>query len=151
LRDQTETGPPNSRSVTTITYTTIEREPVLPESLFQFDTPGGGHVPILAPDRPAGEARVYHVGEVSAPVPIRVVKASYTEEARRLRISGTVELSVQIDTSGIPANIKVIRGLGHGLDEKAIEAVTESRFRPTLKDGRPVIVEITVGVGFDLN
>jgi TonB family protein len=86
---------------------------------------------------------------VNAPVPIRLAKPSYTEEARRLGISGTVELSVQIDRNGAPLNVTVIQGLGHGLDEKAIEAVKESRFQPTLKDGQPVVVETTIGLFFD--
>ncbi len=59
-------------------------------------------------------------------------------------------LSIVVDESGHPKNFKVVRPLGLGLDDKAIEAVQKWRFRPALKDGRPVAVMATVEVNFRL-
>ena len=57
---------------------------------------------------------------------------------------------MEVDTSGHPRNIKVMRSLGLGLDEKAIEAVSQWEFRPGMKDGKPVTVAATVEVNFRL-
>jgi protein TonB len=55
-----------------------------------------------------------------------------------------------VDDKGMPRNIRVVRPLGLGLDEKAIEAVQKWRFRPAMKDGHAVNVEATVEVNFRL-
>ena len=59
-------------------------------------------------------------------------------------------MSVVVDAEGKPRNARVIRALGAGLDEKAVEAVNKYRFRPAMKDGVPVPVMITVQVNFKL-
>jgi TonB family protein len=89
-------------------------------------------------------------GDVSAPVLISKFEPEYSDEARRAKISGSVLLSVVIDEHGIPRNFHVIRPLGLGLDQKAIEAVQRWRFRPGLKNGHPVPVEAQVMVSFQL-
>jgi protein TonB len=61
-----------------------------------------------------------------------------------------VVLSVIIDASGKPTNLKVLRALGLGLDEKAIEAVQKWRFRPGTKEGKAVAVYATIEVNFRL-
>jgi len=55
-----------------------------------------------------------------------------------------------VDARGYPRNPRVIRSLGMGLDEKALEAVQRYRFRPAMKDGRPVSAMINVEVNFRL-
>jgi TonB family protein len=55
-----------------------------------------------------------------------------------------------VDEQGNPQNIRVVRGLGHGLDAKAVAAVKQWRFKPSMKDGHPVNVQISVEVGFRL-
>jgi protein TonB len=55
-----------------------------------------------------------------------------------------------VDDQGRPRDIRVVRGLGFGLDAKAIEAVKQWKFQPAMKDGRPVNVQISVEVGFKL-
>jgi protein TonB len=55
-----------------------------------------------------------------------------------------------VDDQGRPRDIRVVRGLGMGLDAKAIDAVKQWRFQPAMKDGRPVNVQISVEVGFKL-
>lgn len=94
---------------------------------------------------------VYRVGGgVSAPVALYKVEPEYSEEARKAKYQGTVVLSIVIDEQGRPRDLKVIRPLGLGLDEKAIEAVSKWRFRPGYKDGKPVAVLATVEVNFRL-
>lgn len=94
---------------------------------------------------------VYKIGGgVSAPVPIFKPEPEYSEEARKAKYQGSVTLSIVILADGSTSNIKVIRALGLGLDEKAIEAVSKWRFRPSLKDGKPVAVSANVEVNFRL-
>ena len=59
-------------------------------------------------------------------------------------------LSTVIDENGIPQNIHVVRPLGLGLDQKAIEAVSQWRFNPGLKDGTAVKVQAQIEVTFRL-
>ena len=94
---------------------------------------------------------VYQIGgEVSQPVPIYKIEPEYSEEARKAKYSGTVLLSVIIDANGNTRDIHVVRPLGLGLDEKAIEAVSKWRFRPAMKGGHPVAVQAQVEVNFRL-
>jgi protein TonB len=64
------------------------------------------------------------------------VDPQYSEEARQAKFGGSVLLSVTVDSAGYARDISVIRSLGMGLDEKAIEAVSKWRFAPATKDGR---------------
>lgn len=94
---------------------------------------------------------VYKIGGgVSSPVPIFKPEPEYSEEARKAKFQGSVMLSIVILADGSTSNIKVIRPLGLGLDEKAIEAVMKWRFRPSMKDGRAVAVNANVEVNFRL-
>jgi len=89
-------------------------------------------------------------GGISAPQAISTPDPEYTEEARNAKTQGTCILWMIVDDQGHPRDIRVVRGLGFGLDTKAIEAVKQWRFQPALKDGRPVNVQISVEVGFRL-
>lgn len=94
---------------------------------------------------------VYRIGGgVSAPAILSKVEPEYSEEARKAKYQGTVVLRIIVDEKGIPKSLVVIRPLGLGLDEKAIQAVQQWRFRPGMKEGRPVAVEATVEVNFRL-
>jgi TonB family protein len=75
----------------------------------------------------------------------------YSEEALKAKLEGTVTLYVQIDPSGHPTNIKVVKSLGLGLDENALDAVQKWTFRPGMLKGEPVTVEATIDVSFRLN
>jgi TonB family protein len=89
-------------------------------------------------------------GDVSSPILISKVEPEYSEEARRAKYSGAVLLSVIIDEQGVPQDIRVVRPLGLGLDEKAIEAVRHWRFRPGVHNGKPVRVRASIEVTFRL-
>lgn len=88
---------------------------------------------------------------VSAPVPRNSVEAEFSYEARRQRVQGTVLIRMIVDAQGMPQNPQVMRGIGYGLDEKAIKAVKKYRFKPAMKEGGvPVPVMIMVEVNFRL-
>ncbi|HEU0119088.1 MAG TPA: energy transducer TonB [Bryobacteraceae bacterium] len=89
-------------------------------------------------------------GGVSAPSVLSKVEPEYSEEARKAKFQGTVMLYIEVDENGKPKNLRVVRGVGLGLDEKAIEAVSRWKFRPGFKDGKPVTVAATVEVNFRL-
>jgi TonB family protein len=93
----------------------------------------------------------YHVGGgVSAPSVIFDPSPEYSEEARKAKFQGTSVVSLIVGPDGLPRDIHISRTLGLGLDEKAIEAVKQWRFKPAQKDGKPVAVEISVEVDFHL-
>jgi TonB family protein len=94
---------------------------------------------------------VYSVGGgVSAPIPIYKPKPAYSEEARKAKYQGTVVLWIIIDASGIVTDCKVVKPLGLGLDEKAVETVRTWKFKPAMKNNTPVPVRVSVEVSFRL-
>lgn len=117
---------------------------------------GGGVGPGKGPGFGPGEGGgvgggVYRIGGgVTAPTLIYKVEPEYSEEARKAKYQGTVVLYVVVDEKGMPRDLKVIRALGLGLDEKAVEAVQQWRFRPGYLNGKPVPVAATIEVNFRL-
>ena len=94
---------------------------------------------------------VYSVGNgTSAPQLISKVDPEYSEEARKAKYSGSVFLSIVVNTDGKAEDIKVVKSLGMGLDEKAMEAVQKWRFKPGMNKGTPVKVRAQVEVNFRL-
>jgi TonB family protein len=95
---------------------------------------------------------VYRVGgQISAPVLTHGVDPEFSDEARRSKYQGICLISVIVDAQGNPQNPRVVRPLGMGLDEKALEAVRQFKFKPALKDGKtPVPVMMTVEINFRL-
>lgn len=94
--------------------------------------------------------------EHRAPPPLTPVEIlykpqpDYTEEARRLRLEGEVVLEVRLAASGAVEVLRLIRGLGHGLDEAAQAAARAIRFRPAMQAGRPVDTTAIVHIEFQL-
>jgi len=84
------------------------------------------------------------------PVPLNTIEAEFSDDARRNRIQGIVLVSLLVNEEGIPIDLSVTRGLGHGLDEKALEAVSQYRFRPAMRDVVPIQSRIAVEVNFRL-
>jgi TonB family protein len=77
-------------------------------------------------------------------------RPAYSEEARRLQIEGEVQLEILFGASGEIRILRVVRGLGHGLDENAAQAARTIRFLPARRDGRAVDSTATVHILFQL-
>ena len=93
----------------------------------------------------------YRAGSgVEAPRLLREVKATYTDEARRRGTTGNVILEIVITRDGNVGDVSVRRGLGGGLDERAIEAVRQWKFAPARRLGTPVDVIVEVAVEFKM-
>jgi len=89
-------------------------------------------------------------GGVSAPVLIFSVEPEFSEEARKAKVAGNVLVNLWVDANGNPSHVHVIRGVGMGLDEKAMEAVRQYKFKPAMENGKPVLVELNVEVNFQI-
>jgi periplasmic protein TonB len=89
-------------------------------------------------------------GGVSAPSVIYRVEPTYSEEARKAKYQGVVVLSAIVRKDGTIQILKVVRGLGLGLDENAISALKQWKFRPGMKNGIPVDVALNIEVNFSL-
>jgi TonB family protein len=113
---------------------------------------GSGKGPGVGPGSGGGMGGgVYKIGGgVSAPIPVYRPEPEYSEEARKAKWQGAVLLQLVVDENGVPQDIKVIRSLGLGLDQKAIEAVQKWRFKPGQKDGKAVPVSANIEVNFRL-
>jgi TonB family protein len=95
--------------------------------------------------------KVYTVGDgVTAPIPIYKPEPPYTDKARAAKLQGTGVYSAVIDDSGNVADVQVVRSLEKGLDESAMQTVRTWKFKPAMKDGKPVSVKGTLEVSFRL-
>ena len=90
-------------------------------------------------------------GGVSAPQLIRSVQPEFTEDARRSNFQGSVSIKLIVDSQGNPQDVRLASHLGMGLEEKAIEAVKQYKFRPAMYQGHPVAVQIVMDVDFHLH
>lgn len=94
---------------------------------------------------------LYHVGGgVTPPVAIYAPEPEFSDQARMAKYQGQAVVEVIVDAHGMPQDARVIRALGMGLDEKALEAVKQYRFKPAMLRGRPVPVMIDVIVDFHI-
>lgn len=92
---------------------------------------------------------LYHVGGgVSAPQLVYSVDPEFSDEARRAKYQGVCVVSLIVDAQGNPQRVAVVRHLGMGLDEKAVEAVKQYKFKPATLQGKPVPVEVNIEVNF---
>jgi TonB family protein len=98
-----------------------------------------------ARSRPAeSTAKVFPAEILSKPTPI------YTQEARNLRIEGEVLLEVVLEASGNLRVLRVVRGLGHGLDDNAVKAAEQIHFKPAMRDGQPSDSTVVLHIIFQL-
>jgi TonB family protein len=84
------------------------------------------------------------------PIPLNSPQPRYTEEARNNKIQGTVTMRVLVGADGQVKNVRVVRGLPDGLGEQAIQAAYQLKFKPAMKDGKPVAFWMAVSVEFNL-
>jgi TonB family protein len=136
----------NEPAVTTGGFTSGARAPRAAAS--------GGEVQTAGFDQRA--AAQPSVATVTKPVdrPVEIVfkpTPEYTDEARSARIEGTVSLELEFTAAGDVRVVRVVRGLGHGLDEAAQRAALRIRFKPAQSDDRPVDSRATVHITFRLS
>ena len=102
---------------------------------------------------PASQARTKLVEPTVTTLPAEITfkpRPVYTDEGRKLKIEGEVLLDVVFSASGQVRIVKVVRGLGHGLDESAVHAAEKIQFKPALKDGHPADSEAVLHIEFQL-
>ena len=87
---------------------------------------------------------------VSAPVSIRKVEPEYTKEAFEAKLEGSVRMQAVVGIDGTLSEIEIVRWLGGGLDEKAVECARKWRFKPGMKYGEPTPVKVTIEINYRL-
>ncbi|HSL84528.1 MAG TPA: TonB family protein [Thermoanaerobaculia bacterium] len=122
----------------------IQPEVNLPETDVIFDIPEG------PPPSPEPEGPIQVGGDVQAPVKVYNPQPQYTEIARKARLQGVVIVQAIIDKEGNVTNVKVLKGLGMGLDQAAVDAIKKWRFEPATLHGKPVAVYYNLTVNFRL-
>ena len=151
-RSQTSEAKPDTPRSSTPVKTAIEQPP--PPALSPVGpAPYGKSVARSGtPSNPqgssSGSSSALDGGGVTAPALLYKLEPACSEEALNAGIQGRVILFVEIDPTGSAVNPKVVRSLGLGLDEKAIEAVRKWKFRPGYKDGKPFTVAANIQVNF---
>jgi len=102
-----------------------------------------------SPKSVAAKPQIYHVGgEVSSPKLIYAPNPEFSEKALKANYQGACVVTLIVDAQGKPQRVKVVRHLGMGLDQKAVEAVQQYKFTPALLHGEPVSVEVHIEVNF---
>jgi TonB family protein len=104
----------------------------------------------LMPQSAPSEAVYKAGGGVAAPVLLFKMEPAYTDEARALKIQGTELLYVEIGPDGVARNFRVVQGVGYGLDEAGIVAVSQWKFKPGTRDGQAVTVAATIEINWRL-
>ena len=89
-------------------------------------------------------------GGVTAPVVIHRVEPEFTDQARRVKFQGVASIGLIVDAQGNPEDVHVVHPLGMGLDQKAVEAVRQYKFKPAMFQGRPVPVQLVIEVDFHM-
>ncbi len=115
-------------------YGSAPRVATRPEDVAPYASPNGRYVP------------PHQVTEL--PVLLTEVRPAYPEEARKLGLEGQVIVRVTVDASGKVASAKIIKGIGHGFDESALEAIKRDRFKPGTYGGEAITTEITYTMTF---
>ena len=100
----------------------------------------------------AAIANAQEIARETSTVLIREFKPQYTEEARRAKIQGVVEMAAVVLEDGTVGDVTVTKSLDqqYGLDDEAVKAMKKWRFKPGMKDGKPVAVTISVEMSFSL-
>jgi periplasmic protein TonB len=113
---------------------------------------GDGHGPGAGPGEDGGCCGgVFQIGGgITAPVLVSEVLPEYSEDARKARFQGTVVLNTIVREDGSVQVTKVVRGIGFGLDQNAINAVLQWKFKPARRNGKPVAAYLNVEVSFNL-
>jgi len=124
-----------------------------PFAVAQQPTPSSDPTaPTQANEVPDSRSGLYKVGgSISPPEVLHSVNAEFSDEARRAHYQGVCLIGLIVDAQGNPQNLHVVRPLGMGLDEKAMEAIRQYKFKPAMKNRTtPVPTMITIEVDFRL-
>jgi periplasmic protein TonB len=97
-----------------------------------------------------GLLKPQEISHSTRPILIHKVEPEYTQDALDAKLQGVVILSFVVGTDGVSSDIKLVRGLGKGLDEKAIECLKSWRFKPATLHGEPVPEKASVEMNFRL-
>jgi TonB family protein len=89
-------------------------------------------------------------GSITPPRVVYSPQPEYSEQARKAKLQGSCTIGLIVEQDGHTSHIRMLKGIGMGLDENAIAAVQKWKFEPAMKDGNPVRVEIAVEVSFHL-
>jgi periplasmic protein TonB len=108
--------------------------------------------PSEGPGVGTGPQGIYPAGKMGVTVPqlIYSPEPNFSDEARKAKMQGVVQLLVVVGKDGRTYDIRVAESLGMGLDEQAIEAVRKWRFRPATLNGQPVATQVAIQVDFHL-
>jgi protein TonB len=107
---------------------------------------GGG----AGPGNGGGVSYVPGRGGVTYPTVTHQEDPEYSEEARKAHYQGQVVVYIEVDATGKVLNPRVVKSLGLGLDEKAIEAAMKWRFQPGTLNGKPVTTQAAIYMTFHL-
>jgi len=110
---------------------------------------GFGDADVVAPSQPKAKEAEPVVKTIPAEITFKP-RPVYTEEGKRLKIEGEVLLQVVFTANGQVQVERIVQGLGHGLDESAIQAAQKIQFKPALKDGRPSDFQAVLHIVFQL-
>jgi TonB family protein len=111
---------------------------------------GFGDSDVAAPPTVQAHPAVQAAAKIVLPDILAKPKPVYSEEGRAKHIEGEVLLEVVFEASGKVRVLRVVRGLGHGLDESAVQAAEQIQFKPALKDGQPSDYTAVLHVVFQL-
>jgi TonB family protein len=139
LRDEWEVSAFNWSRREIIEYSEIEQDKTMDPKVFVFAPPAASHE-MGPPATP-----------VTMPVITRRIEPAYTPEARAAGYQGTVSRYLEVTPEGKAENVKVMEGLGLGLDEKAIEAAARWQYKPGMLDGHPARMAVSARINFHLD
>jgi TonB family protein len=110
------------------------------------DAAGTGQVP-----GPSAAAKLAKVGgSVTEPRLLTKVDPDFSDAARALKYTGIVLVTLVVDQTGTPRQVRILRPAGLGLDERAVSAVEQYTFQPAMDNGKPVAVQLNVEVNFQI-
>jgi len=101
----------------------------------------------IEPGRP-DQGAIHIDKSVTPPVLLYSVQPEFSKKARKAKFGGKVQVYLWVEKDGLPSHVRVIRGVGMGLDENAVTAISQYRFKPAMQNGKPVVVDIYIDVNF---
>ena len=119
-----------------------------PPTPTESTSPAANQTPVAQPDP---DHPVHVGGSVKPPRLLYAATPTYSVPARQAKFPGKVQVYLWVDEQGNPSHVRVVHGVGIGLDEKAVEAVRLYKFKPATQDGKPVKVDIYIDVNFQSN